>query len=255
MNDDRRTRTTERAAIAATTEIARGMTAMIIDETDSDSDLPDSSANPTFVINLDPEETARSMTTSTSTDQTHDFQLPDITYALDVNTESARTMSCSNPTFVININEDVENLRVMETMKAFATPSDNSLTINVEITDSFGNQQQLLALVDSGASAIFMNLSTADRLKLKQSPLRNPVRLILADGSTSTDGSITKSVLNHALTIGSHVEKVSFLITSVPGYDIVLGMKWLLKNNPIIDWVQKSVKFQRFRQVANIKCI
>ena len=151
--------------------------------------------------------------------------------------------------------EDVEHLRLVQTMQAFTVASDNALTIAIEVTDSKGYQQNLVALVDSGASGIFMNTLTAERMKLKQSLLQNPIRLLMADGTASADGCITKGINNHALTILNHVEQVSFLVTCIPGYDVVLGMSWLQKNNPIIDWVERSIKFPKSRLLATSNCI
>src|SRR4051812_13907038 len=40
-----------------------------------------------------------------------------------------------------------------------------------------------------------------------------------------------------------HTEMLSFNITTIPNFDVILGMTWLAKHNPAVDWLARSIMF------------
>eukprot|EP00121_Abeoforma_whisleri_P016044 Awhi_evm3s14741 len=72
--------------------------------------------------------------------------------------------------------------------------------------------------------------------------LKTPIPVKLSDGSISNHGieMITKPI---SLRIGGHSEKISFFVTKLDNYPLVLGIPWLQKHNPSINWSKMSVSF------------
>lgn len=99
---------------------------------------------------------------------------------------------------------------------------------------------QITALVDSGATAVFICEKLAT--KLKKQRLIHPERLTVFDGEDSRAGSITHKV-HGTLFIDEHNEMIDLKVTRPGGYDMVLGLPWLEKHNPSIDWTRKDIGF------------
>ena len=105
-------------------------------------------------------------------------------------------------------------------------------------------------LIDSGASANFVNFNFAQRNKI---PVRTDAKrriVTLADGSKR---SSTWQVDDAKVHLGSHVQYSSF--TTMPlgerQFDVILGMPWLEEHNPNIDWAARRVSL---RTSPSINC-
>ena len=61
------------------------------------------------------------------------------------------------------------------------------------------------------------------------------------DGSPNKAGSITK-VTNMIMTYKGHSERILLTVTQLGKQDTILGMTWLKKHNPEIDFTTGSVK-------------
>lgn len=60
------------------------------------------------------------------------------------------------------------------------------------------------------------------------------------DGTENCDGMISKvAVLDMA--IGDHQEKVVFVVTDIGKEDVIIGLDWLHKHNPEVDWKHGSL--------------
>ena len=46
-----------------------------------------------------------------------------------------------------------------------------------------------------------------------------------------------------ALGIGDHIEEIVLDATSIAGYNVILGLLWLWKHNPAVDWKEIKVIF------------
>jgi predicted aspartyl protease len=94
---------------------------------------------------------------------------------------------------------------------------------------------KVAAMVDSGATALFLDKKYADRQNMWQIPLEHPITLYNIDGSLNEAGSITHKV-RLSLKIGSDEEKFDFFVTSLGPEKVILGLPWLRHRNPAIDW-------------------
>lgn len=64
----------------------------------------------------------------------------------------------------------------------------------------------------------------------------------MADGQTSTAGPVThKTELQ--VSISDHHESLPLLVTSLHRYSIILGIDWLTRHNPSVNWRNKAVAF------------
>ncbi len=95
-------------------------------------------------------------------------------------------------------------------------------------------------LVDSGSTHDFADSAFASR-QGETTVLRTSVPVEFANGEK---GSATKAVRILGR-IGDHRLTVQALVMDLPnGYDMILGMPWLQKHNPQIDWLRSTIKIR-----------
>ena len=89
-------------------------------------------------------------------------------------------------------------------------------------------------LVDSGSSGNFISKSFVKAGKLRLGYLKSHARkrIRLANGASE----IVNRCMNGNLVIGSHQESLQLAVIGLQGYDFILGMPWLAKHNPEVDW-------------------
>jgi hypothetical protein len=95
------------------------------------------------------------------------------------------------------------------------------------------------ALVDSGASINLIHEDEVLRLKLEKRPCKHPVKLTLADGHRMNPSS-------HYVSLNFTIEGVpqteNFLVAPIGRHPMILGMPWLQRSNPSIDWRRRSLR-------------
>jgi hypothetical protein len=92
-------------------------------------------------------------------------------------------------------------------------------------------------LLDSGASANFVNSDLVHELSLPTVPISSPVTVRVADGRTS----VVKHSVNADLSVGTMHFGVTCMPTELYHYDFVLGKPWLTVFNPFINWKLNAV--------------
>ena len=103
---------------------------------------------------------------------------------------------------------------------------------------------QVEALVDSGATTTFINKSVVETHNLVTYRLATPFNVINADGTSNKHGRIQDSVRAY-LEIGSHKSNNHMLVTDLGNKDMIIGMTFLRKHNPEIDWAAGEWRFTR----------
>ena len=97
--------------------------------------------------------------------------------------------------------------------------------------------RELIALIDSGASQCYISPDAVALCELECQPAE--VHLELADGSKV---QATQQTLAIPCTVGNTVCQISFTVTKLLcNVDVVLGMDWLRKWNPVIDWRKQII--------------
>src|ERR1700728_3914105 len=105
---------------------------------------------------------------------------------------------------------------------------------------SQGNDDRLsvTAMIDSGATGTFMSKAFVAfyGLKTKKKPI--PARLTLFDGSDT--GLITYQ-LEAVLKFNGIDQPLTFDVTTMQGYQVVLGLPWLKTFNLTINWIDETI--------------
>uniref|UniRef100_A0A0W0G4X8 RNA-directed DNA polymerase n=1 Tax=Moniliophthora roreri TaxID=221103 RepID=A0A0W0G4X8_MONRR len=114
------------------------------------------------------------------------------------------------------------------------------------------------ALLDSGAGGLFMSPGKALELGLEQTKLPQRIKVFNVDGTANKTAWITKSV-TATYTVGTKQLTDTFLISGLGSEDVILGLPWLRKYNPNVDWntgrtefpVKRYIKIPRFTGVLD----
>ena len=96
------------------------------------------------------------------------------------------------------------------------------------------------ALLDSGATGLFMDITFAREKGFKMEKLRKPLLVRNADGTVNTGGAITHQVECNMFFKG-HVERARMDVCNLGKIEVILGMPWLAAHNPEINWEKGEV--------------
>src|SRR5258707_5237068 len=96
------------------------------------------------------------------------------------------------------------------------------------------------ALLDSGATGMFINWDFMRRHQLETTPLPQPVLLCNVDGSANEHGSIMEEVYA-LLRFGQHSERAQFAVTNLGQQSVIIRHPWLSHHNPEVDWATQKV--------------
>jgi hypothetical protein len=115
----------------------------------------------------------------------------------------------------------------------------------------YGKKVSVDALVDSGATSTFLNQKVVRKNNLVTKLLATPYAVINADGTSNKSGSIQESVRGY-LEIGSHKSTNQMLVTNLGDKDMIIGMPFLRRHNPEIDWAAGEWRFTRCPETCDI---
>ena len=99
------------------------------------------------------------------------------------------------------------------------------------------------AMVDCGATALFIDRKFVERHKIRTHPLHSEIPLYNIDGTKNRAGEISRAA-RLRLTIGESEEWREFLVTDLGPEDVILGLPWLRSVNPEIDWAEGTMKVE-----------
>jgi len=100
------------------------------------------------------------------------------------------------------------------------------------------------ALLDSGATRMFMNRQTAARHGFKLQKLERLLVIRNVDGTNNSRGAITYQVECNVFYKG-HIERIRMDICNLGKTEVILGMPWLVAHNLEINWETGEVKMTR----------
>jgi len=100
------------------------------------------------------------------------------------------------------------------------------------------------ALLDSGATGLFMDTTFAKEKGFKMEKLKRPLLVRNVDGTVNAEGAITHQVECNMFFKG-HVERARMDVCNLGKTELILGMPWLAAHNPEIDWEKGEVKMTR----------
>ncbi len=100
---------------------------------------------------------------------------------------------------------------------------------------SIAKRAEAIALLDSGATENFMNLSYAKWLKLPIKQLPNPRKLFNVDRTENRSGDLHYyTILN--IRTGSTTVPLQFFLSDLGKHKAILGYPWFMAIQPKIDW-------------------
>jgi len=117
------------------------------------------------------------------------------------------------------------------------------LNIGVEKIDTHEGVM-IKALLDSGATGMFMDRQTAAKHGFKLQKLERPLMVKNVDGTVNSGGAITHQVECNVFYKG-HVERMRMDVCDLGKTEVILGMPWLVAHNPEINWETRKVKMTR----------
>jgi hypothetical protein len=123
---------------------------------------------------------------------------------------------------------------------------DEKIILKVTIRGYDYNEHHTTAMVDCGATENFI-----DERYVKQNniPLRRkaiPRRVLAVDGREVANGPVTHDALVD-LMINNHYETIRLHCITIGNSPIIVGLPWLRKHNPNIDWKEGWVTFDSAR--------
>jgi len=105
------------------------------------------------------------------------------------------------------------------------------------------------ALLDSGATGLFMDTTFAREKGFKIDKIKNPLLVKNVDGTVNVGGAITYQVKCNIF-FKEHVERVRMDVCNLGKIEVILGMPWLATHNPEIDWEKGEVKMTRYLPIC-----
>src|SRR5258707_1810060 len=123
--------------------------------------------------------------------------------------------------------------------------SPHSLNIQVELTSlTFLTSISTSALLDSGATGMFINQSFMQKHQLETTPLPQPILVHNVDGSPNENRSVMEEV-HVTLHFGCHSERAHLTVANLGQQTVIIGHSWLTLHNPEVDWVSQKVSMMR----------
>ena len=105
------------------------------------------------------------------------------------------------------------------------------------------NKLTTKALIDSGASTCFIDKSFAKQNKITLVRKSKAVPVEAIDGRPLSFGDIIEETTLLAISIENHTSHISYNIIHSPSTPIILGLSWLERFNPNIDWSNYNIIF------------
>lgn len=93
-------------------------------------------------------------------------------------------------------------------------------------------------LIDTGADDNHINVKFVRLHSITTEKLPSSIRVDLANGTTE---SISESVQPVNVRLGQYSEQIDMLVTPLGKYDGILGMKWLVRRQPVFDYPMRSL--------------
>jgi hypothetical protein len=105
------------------------------------------------------------------------------------------------------------------------------------------HQLDINVMIDCGAEGDFIDKTYATIMGIKKLTLKEPIIVRNVDGTRNEAGTITHYV-NTVLDIGERRRHERLFVTKLGKQKIILGLPWLQRENPDIDWQLKTINWR-----------
>jgi Retroviral aspartyl protease len=107
------------------------------------------------------------------------------------------------------------------------------------------------ALLDSRAGGVFMDHQFVSKNSILLHPLAKLILVRNVGGTPNKKGTITHC-MKEEMEINGRRNRLTFLVTGLGNKLIILGLPWLQKVNPAIDWKKGTFEFQEDLRLAQV---
>jgi len=120
-----------------------------------------------------------------------------------------------------------------------------STSLNLQLATMDTNSKVALsALLDSGATGMFLDSKFIQSQGWNTKTLTRPIPVYNVDGTLNQGGSI-KEEIELLMTFQNHTERATFAICDLGDKLAIIGHNWLFLHNPEINWKTGEVSFSR----------
>lgn len=135
------------------------------------------------------------------------------------------------------------NPKLLVSIAGFEPELEPLFTLPLAFTLENGKTGTFAAMLDSGASSNFITQEVVDQFDLPVVIKKHPIELAVIDGSPAPQGPIKLETCSIKISIGNHQESLVFDVLPSSHYQAILGLPWLSKHNPSINWTQGTLVF------------
>ena len=130
----------------------------------------------------------------------------------------------------------------IEVSEIVTCSNNNSLSLRLPIKLKVRNRiVETEALLDSGAEGVFIDKTLAREQWIQTRPLHHRITAKNVDGTINQGGAITHYA-NVDLQIGKKQTKEQLLVANLGSNRVILGLPWLQRHNPRIDWRKRLIE-------------
>ena len=160
---------------------------------------------------------------------------------LDVLSDESSVSSSSSPISIAPLVEKDFSPKTPLPLHIHSFKPTHSFNINVGLSTLDTHQKfDVDALLDCGASGLFIDSTFVKLHKLSTQTLPRPLPVWNVNGTMNEGGSI-REVVDLLFSFQRHKERATFLVSSLGNSQIIVGLPWLKLHNPDIDWVKQTI--------------
>ena len=115
------------------------------------------------------------------------------------------------------------------------------------------NGQRTVAIIDSGATGNFISKDLVRSADLPIRKKKQQYDLQMADGLILSTGRVDEETASLPVTIQRYHKEITFDVVGIATHHVILGMPWLNKHNPGINWKTGVLKIERSGFVTSIR--
>jgi predicted aspartyl protease len=123
---------------------------------------------------------------------------------------------------------------------------DEKIILRVTIWGQDNTEHHTTAMIDCGATENFIDLRYAEQNNIPLQQKTIPRRVLAVDGQEVANGPVTHDAMVD-LTINNHYETIRLHCITIGNVPIIVGLPWLRKHNPNINWREGQVMFNSAR--------
>jgi hypothetical protein len=164
--------------------------------------------------------------------------------------EENSTHEDHNQLLISHLHKDQETKTMSETLipekiyiRSFRTKLSTSLDVQLQTVDT-GAKIGVSALLDCGATGLFLDTRFVKESHLNTRKLPKAVPVYNVDGTLNQGGSIQEEV-DMIMHFKDHSEKATFAVCDLGDKVAIVGHTWLYSHNPEINWQTGEVKMTR----------